>query len=88
MIYQNAHCFFFRKPHDLASTRGKQESFLDLLFEQEKSEIRASDLASIHQGIKEEFLAHCAAHDIDESEQSYEELIDQLKNTFTKEQEY
>ena len=38
MIFHSTHCIFLRKPPHLASTRGKEQCFLDLVFEEENIE--------------------------------------------------
>ena len=99
MLFQNTHCYFFWKPPEIASTRGKQQSFLDILFES-KDHKSADAIAQINiMEWSREQLSHddqqlflwCMADigiDIVQDMQDQIDIVDILSQQFTHEQEY
>ncbi len=78
MIRENTYCYFLRKPAQIASSRGKQQSFLDLM---KSGELPSSTIFPwIVERIEDQWLTKV---EIDE-----ESILEHLKTTFTEEQEY
>jgi len=91
MFFENSHCYFLRKPSDLASTRGKQESFLDAVFELDKIQ-EIQEMPWSWSQLEVNFQSTCSNYmsswNILPAEQSSSDIIQSLKTHFCHEDEY
>lgn len=80
-IYQNEHCYFFRKPANIASTYGKQESYMDLIFDEWDLSIYTAPPP-----FATAYISQLDIHTV--TDVAAPELIKQLKDIYTRDQEY
>jgi 23S rRNA-/tRNA-specific pseudouridylate synthase len=93
MFFENKQCFFIRKPPKIASTYGKEQSFLDLVFDKNKAN---GEILRIMQWSREQlpyeqqqvFLWYITNIGIQEIVTQWAKVIDNQTKNFNKEQEY
>jgi len=80
MFFQNEQCYFLWKPSEIASTRGEQHSFLDVVFIDQKWATQDINL--------ERFLSEIEKNWITLSNIDIKEFVPQQMELFTQEQEF
>ena len=79
-IYQNEHCYFFRKPAHIASTYGKSYGYMDKIFD-DMDLYTQQDIPPYIQKTFEDLGIY-------ETTDTAQEIITKLKTIYTRDQEY